>query len=121
MLRNYFKTALRNLHRNKANSFINIAGLSTGLACVIFIVLYVQDDLSYDKFLKDAERIYQVNLNGNIGGQAFLGGGTPPPAGAALVSAFPEIETYTRIFQPGNTVVRYTGGNAQENYFSEKN
>src|SRR5262249_39668603 len=109
------------LLQNKANSFINIAGLSIGLACVIFIVLYVQDELSYDKFLKNADRIYEVNLNGKIGGQEFLGGGTPPPAGAALVNAFPEVETYTRIFQPGNTVVRYKGDNSEENYFSEKN
>ncbi|HEY6978642.1 MAG TPA: ABC transporter permease [Chitinophagaceae bacterium] len=121
MFKNYFKAAWRNMLKGKANSFINIAGLSIGLACVIFILLYVQDELSYDKFLKDADHIYQVNLDGNIGGQEFLGGGTPPPAGAALVNEFPEIETYTRIYQPGNTVVRYKGGNATENYFSEKN
>ena len=121
MFKNYFKTAWRNMLSRKANSFINIAGLSIGIACVIFIVLYVQDELSYDKFLKDADRIYQVNLNGNIGGQEFLGGGTPPPTGAALVNEFPEIETYTRIYQPGNTVVRHKGNNSAENYFSEKN
>src|SRR4030095_3842559 len=107
MFKNYFKTAWRNIIRNKANSFINIAGLSIGIACVIFIVLYVQDELSYDKFLPDADRIYQVNLNGNIGGQEFLGGGTPPPAGAALVDEFPEVETYNKIYQPGKTVVCY--------------
>jgi putative ABC transport system permease protein len=117
----YFKTAWRNILRNKANGIINIAGLSIGLACVIFIVLYVQDELSYDKFLTNADHIYQVNLDGNMGGQEFIGGGTPPPAGAALMNAFPEIETYTRIFQPGNTVVRYSGGNSAESYFSEKN
>jgi putative ABC transport system permease protein len=115
------RSAWRNILRNKASSIINIGGLSIGLACVIFILLYVQDELSYDKFLSNAERIYQVNLNGNMGGQEFLGGGTPPPAGSALMNAFPEIETYTRIHQPGNTVVRYMGNNSSETYFSEKN
>ena len=89
MFRNYFKTAWRNVLLNKANSFINIAGLSIGLTCVIFIVLYVQDELNYDKFLKDADHIYQVNLNGNMGGQEFVAGGTPPPVGAALMNDFP--------------------------------
>ncbi|MEP6513683.1 MAG: ABC transporter permease, partial [Parafilimonas sp.] len=83
---NYFKIAWRNITRNKVNSSLNIAGLSIGIACVIFIVLYVQDELSYDRFLKDANRIYEVNVDGNMGGQAFLSGTTPPPAGAALVN-----------------------------------
>ena len=69
MISNFFKTTIRNLWRNKGFSIINIAGLSIGLACVIFIALYVQDELSYDKFLKNADRICQVNLDGNIGGQ----------------------------------------------------
>ncbi len=116
---NYFKIALRNISRNKVNSLINIAGLSIGIACVIFIVFYVQDELSYDKFLKNANRIYEVNIDGNMGGQAFLSGTTPPPAGAALMNEFPEIETYTRIFDPGNTVVRYEGNKEVESYFSE--
>jgi putative ABC transport system permease protein len=107
--------------RSKSNSLINIAGLSIGLSCVIFIVLYVYDELGYDKFLKNADRIFQVNVNGNMGGQEFISGGTPPPAGSALLNEFPEIETYTRIFQPGNLLVRYKQQNATESYFSEKN
>jgi len=100
MVKNYFKTAWRNMLLNKANSFINIAGLSIGLACVIFIVLYVQDELSYDKFLKNADHIYQVNLNGNIGGQEFIGGGTPPPAGAALMNEFPKLKLTREFINP---------------------
>src|SRR2546423_15683274 len=107
MFKNYLKIAWRNVLRNRVNSFINIAGLAIGIACVILIVMYVQDELSYDKFFKNADHIYQVNLHGNFGGQEFLAGTTPPPVGAALVNAFPEIETYTRIFQPGSEVVRY--------------
>lgn len=118
MFSNYFKIAWRNIQRNKINSFINIAGLAIGMTCVILIVMYVQDELSYDKFIKKADRIYEVNVNGNLGGQEFLAGTTPPPTGAALVNAFPEIETYTRIFMPGSEVVRYNAGNS-EKYFTE--
>ncbi len=54
----------------------------------------MQDELRYDHFFKDADRIYEVNVEGNFGGQEFLSGTTPPPAGAALTNTFHEIETY---------------------------
>jgi putative ABC transport system permease protein len=59
-----------NIQRNKINSFINIAGLAIGITRSILIVMYVQDELSYDKFIKKADRIYEVNLNGNLGDQS---------------------------------------------------
>jgi putative ABC transport system permease protein len=118
MLKNYIKIAWRNIRRNKINSVINIAGLAIGMTCVILIVMYVQDELSYDRFIKKANRIYEVNVNGNLGGQEFLAGTTPPPAGVALTNAFPEIETYTRIFMPGSEVVRCNARNS-EKYFTE--
>jgi putative ABC transport system permease protein len=54
MFRNYFKTAFRNLARNKVYSFINIAGLSMGLACAMLIMLYIKDEVSFDRFHKNA-------------------------------------------------------------------
>ncbi len=120
MFKNYLKISLRNISKNKVSSFINIAGLSIGFTCVIFILFYVQDELRYDRFFKNSDRIYEVNIEGNMGGQEFLSGTTPPPAGAALVSAFPEIEMYTRVFGAGNVVVRYEENKKTENYFNEK-
>ncbi len=61
MFRNYFKTAIRNLLRNKVYSFINIAGLSLGLACCLLIFLYSKDELSYDRFQK-IRKIYTGSL-----------------------------------------------------------
>jgi putative ABC transport system permease protein len=119
MLKNYFKIAWRNMTRNKVNSFINIAGLATGITCVIFILLYVADELNYDRFLKHADRIYQVNVNANFDGNEFLTGNTPPPTGPALVKEFPEIEASVRIYRPGDAVVRYEGDKQQGNYFTE--
>src|SRR6476659_10075463 len=60
MLRNYFKTAFRNLARNKVYSFINIAGLSIGLACAMLIMLYVKDEASFDRFHKNVNNIYRI-------------------------------------------------------------
>ncbi|MBA3647364.1 MAG: ABC transporter permease [Chitinophagales bacterium] len=119
MIRNYFKISWRNITRNRVYSIINIAGLAIGMACVIFISFYVLDELNYDRFLKDAARIYQVNLDGDFGGNEFLTSNSPPTVGPALAATFPEIESYTRIYRPGNTVVRYDGSHS-ENYFDEE-
>src|SRR6185312_6229801 len=60
MFRNYLKTAFRNLRRNKAYSLINILGLSLGLTCAMLIILYVKDEVSYDRFHKNVQHIYRV-------------------------------------------------------------
>ncbi len=119
MLRNYFKLAWRNIGRNKMSSIINIAGLAIGMASSIFIFLYVQDELRYDKFFTDIDKIYQVNVEGKMGGGEFLTGNTPPPVGAALKIAFPEIETYTRVFRPGDVVVLHEQESKADHYFTE--
>lgn len=120
MFRNQLKIAWRSLFRNKAGSFINLAGLTVGIGCVLLIVLYVRDELAYDRFLSAADRIYQVNLEGNMGGTAFVAGTTPPPAGAALAEAFPQIETFTRIAWAKDEIVRVAGNHSAESGFMEK-
>ncbi|MCG6912750.1 ABC transporter permease, partial [bacterium BMS3Abin03] len=60
MFTNYIKVAIRNLKKYKGYSFINILGLSVGMACTILILLWVQDELSYDRFLPDSDRLYRV-------------------------------------------------------------
>src|SRR6185503_8351441 len=121
MIKNYFKTAWRNMLRNKTSSFINISGLSIGIACALLIVIFIKNELSYDRFYKDSNRIFQVVLNGNFNGQEFWAGNTPPPVGAALNSNIPEIETYTRFYKPNNIVVRYEDNSQAEKFFTEKN
>ncbi len=63
MFRNYLVTALRNIARHKLYSFINIAGLAVGLACAIFIILFVRDELSYDKWIPGSENLYRVEVH----------------------------------------------------------
>lgn len=60
MLKNYFKIALRNIAKHKGYAFINLSGLAVGLACFTIIMLYIHDELSYDKFHDGADRIYRV-------------------------------------------------------------
>ncbi|MES1215811.1 MAG: ABC transporter permease [Bacteroidota bacterium] len=121
MLKNYFKIAWRNILRNKVNSFINIAGLATAIACVILIVMYIQDELSYDKFLKDSDHIFQLNMTTMDNGvPATTGGNTAPAVGPIMVSLFPEVEACARIYRPGDVLVRYEEGEKQVNYFTEK-
>jgi len=121
MFKNYIKTAWRNMLRNKTSSFINISGLSIGIACALLIVIFIKNELSYDRFHKDSNRIFQVVLNGNMNGQEFWAGNTPPPVGAALTSNIPEIESYTRFYKPNDIVVRYEENAATEKFFTEKN
>lgn len=119
MIKNYIKIAWRNLFRNKANSIINIAGLSIGIACVVLITMFVQDEKRYDRFFKKADRIYQVNLDAVMGGQAAYISNTPPTIGPALKKTFPEIETYTRYFVMGREVISTSNDVAEPKHFTE--
>ena len=60
MLKNFFVTALRNLTRNRVFSFINISGLSLGLACCLLIFLYAKDELSFDRFQRNSRDLYRI-------------------------------------------------------------
>ena len=97
MLRNYFKIAFRNIVRHKAFATINIAGLAIGMACSIFILLWVQNELSYDKFHKNAGTIYRLTA----GGERNSG-----PMVPELKAKIPAIKNFVRLLfvQPTTTV-----------------
>ncbi|MES2328927.1 MAG: ABC transporter permease [Bacteroidota bacterium] len=121
MLTNYLKIAWRNMFRNKANSIINIAGLSIGIACVILITLFVQDEQKYDRAFTNAKRIYQVNLDAVMGGQANYVSNTPPSVGPALKRNFPEIEAYTRFYVMDRKVISNDANTKEPKHFTENN
>jgi putative ABC transport system permease protein len=98
MLRNFFKVAWRNMLRNKVFSTINIIGLATGLTCFILIVLYVQDELSYDKYNEKADRIYRINSFIRLGGSELKLAVSSDPMGAALKNDFPQVEEFVRFY-----------------------
>jgi putative ABC transport system permease protein len=97
MFQNYFKLALRNILKYKFFSAINILGMSIGIAACLLLTLYVVDELSYDRFHTDADRIYQVGLHGKIGGQDIMTSTTCPPMAEALVKEVPGVDEATRI------------------------
>lgn len=93
MLKNYFKTAWRNLIKNKAHSFINVAGLSVGMAVAILISLWVFDELSFDKNLKNYNHIAQVWQFVNFDGQKTSYNVLPIPLAEELRSKYPEFKS----------------------------
>lgn len=106
MFKNYYKVAVRNILKYKLFSAINILGMTIGITSCLMIILYVTHELSYDKFHADADRIYQVGLNGKIGGQDIRVSNTCPPMAEALVADVPEVDAATRIVQMYQPVVR---------------
>ncbi|HEY2349463.1 MAG TPA: ABC transporter permease, partial [Puia sp.] len=120
MFRNYFKVAFRNILKHRTNSFIHIAGLAIGMASVILILLYVQDEFQFDRFLKNSSRIYQVDMDIMMGGQGGLISNTPPTVGPALQKTFPEIEAFTRFYVMGNEVISNDPNSQTQNHFTEK-
>lgn len=99
MIKNYFKIALRNLNRNKVYSFINIAGLSLGLACAMLIILYVKDEVSYDRFQKNLNNIYRVAviMKSPDGGAERPEGTTGYFQGPRFAANVPGIKSFVRI------------------------
>lgn len=96
MIKNYFKTAFRNLVKHKGYSFINITGLALGIACCLLIILYVKDELTFDRFHDNGENIYrmQTSITMNDNRQVFNAVGLP--AGPTMAEALPEIVEHVR-------------------------
>jgi putative ABC transport system permease protein len=107
MFSNYFKIALRNLKKHKGYSFINIAGLAVGIACCIFILLYVQFELSYDSYHKDKDRIFRIayeNSSPKRGIQYFslTAGGLA----SIITYNYPDVESTVRL-RGTNSLVKF--------------
>jgi len=107
MLINYFKIAFRNLKKHKLFSLVNIAGLALGLAAFWMIILFVADELSYDRYHKNADRIFRVVHSATWDGGHFNLAPTAVPFGPALKNDYPEIESFARIDQEGGGVLQF--------------
>ena len=97
MIRNYIKTAVRSLMKNKGFTILNVLGLSVGLATCLLIVFYVVDEFSYDRYNTNAHRIYRITENARLNGNEGSYAGTEKPLMDAL-KIFPQIEKMARIF-----------------------
>jgi putative ABC transport system permease protein len=106
MFKNYLKIAFRSLKKHKGYSFINISGLAIGMAVCILILMWVLNELSYDRFHENADRICRVTMDLEVGSTLH----TPvslTAAGPALVRDFPEVLYSSRILPPNRVAVKY--------------
>ncbi|HTI07470.1 MAG TPA: ABC transporter permease [Puia sp.] len=104
MYKNYLLVAWRNLRRNKLFSFISIAGLALGMTCCFLILLYVRNELSYDRFHKNADRIYRTTYLPKFAGVTNPLPFLPPPAAPLFTNYFPEIGESARLFAQTATI-----------------
>ncbi len=116
MLKNYIKIGVRNILRHKGYSFINIFGLAAGMACCILILLWVQDELSFDRFHKNRDNIYRV-LTEIHTNQEFTIYYTPPSLANSLKEDFPEV---MEAFRLGRTGWAFKYGDSDKNIFQDQ-
>lgn len=117
MLKNYLKTAFRNLKKYKIFTLINISGLTLGIAAVLLITMYVFNESSFESTHKNSERIYRVNANFGSGDQPMKMAGVMPALGPAVKSNVPEVENYTRYIPAGDVKIKYDSKEYNESKF----
>ena len=126
MFQNYFKTAFRNLRKNKTYSFLNIFGLAIGIACAGLIFLWVEDEVNYDNFNEKKDRLYYVRMNQKYDAYVFTHGSTPGVLAPAMQAEMPGIANTCRVtegepsllFSIGDKSVYATGKFAEPSLFS---
>lgn len=118
MIRNYLKIAIRNLWRNKGFSAINIFGLAIGIATCLIIMLFVNNELSYDRFNKKANHIVRVSFQGNVQGEKMNESTVMAPVAQTLKADFPEVKEATRIRDYGTPKLIYGDKSFREDDFA---
>jgi putative ABC transport system permease protein len=111
MLKNLFTIALRNILKDKTYSAINILGLTIGITCSMFLFLYILDELSYDRYHKNADNVYRIVSNIKEPDNAFTWAVAQIPLAEELRDNYPEVENAVRFFQTGRTL--YKNGDKQ--------
>ncbi|MDB5063050.1 MAG: cell division protein FtsX, partial [Mucilaginibacter sp.] len=115
MFKNYIKTAFRSLYKNKGFTAINILGLALGLSTCLLIVLYVVDELSYDRYNTKANRIYRVNEDLKLGENNVQYAVCMPPLAKTLIAEYPYVEDAVRMRNAGSFHVKKDNSNILEN------
>ncbi|WP_299113144.1 FtsX-like permease family protein [uncultured Winogradskyella sp.] len=98
MIKNYFKIAWRNLIKNKGFTAINIIGLSLGIGCFIIISMFVIDEISYDRYHENTDRIYRINSDIIFGGTELSMAVSSDPIGEVLKNDYPEVDNFVRLY-----------------------
>src|ERR1700730_4577767 len=104
MIRNYFKIAFRHLKKNKLYAFVNIVGLTAGIASCLLIGIYILHEMSYDRFHKNAGRIVRVTMDYRSGDAVTKVASTGTKVGPEFKRRFPEVESYARTLKYARVV-----------------
>jgi len=124
MFKSYIKVAWRNLMKSKTYSFINVFGLSVGLTCCMLITLYILNELSYDKFHKKGDNLYQLGTHFKLQGDENTLPNTPAAMGEMMKQVFPEIKETGRLvglFSEDKTLLQYKESNGEiKSFYQEK-
>ena len=115
MFKNLFKHSIRSFKRQGSYIFINVLGLSIGIACSLLITLYIINETTYDRYNIKKDRIFRTILNGKISGQEITIFASPAIMGPTLVKEFPEVEDFCRMSGGGPTALEYNGQTFTEN------
>lgn len=114
MWKNHLKIAWRNLRKSKLYTAINLFGLSSGLLAFLFILLYVQDELSYDTNSPYADRMYRMDFFGRLGDQEINSAQNSAPLAPTLQETYPEVEAFVRFRSRGSYLVKYKNRHHKE-------
>lgn len=117
MIQNYLKTALRIMMRNKGYSFINVAGLSVGIAATLLIAIYVVDEFSFDRFHRDAPLMYRVYFSGRLQGTEITAATSAAPVAEAMQASIPEVKETVRFGLWRTMPLSYENKNFTEQHF----
>ncbi|MFC1732168.1 ABC transporter permease [candidate division KSB1 bacterium] len=117
MLKNYFKVTVRNLVRHKLYSFLNIAGLAAGITCCLLIMMYIQDELSYDRFHENSGSICRLNITFSTAERTIRAATAPHVAGPMFTADYPEIDNFVRFQWGSRRVIRYEDRSFYEEKF----
>jgi len=117
MFRNYLKIALRSLRKSKGFTALNIIGLAAGLGVCLLIVLYVTDELSYDRYNVNADRIYRIDEDIYLNNTKYDAVTTSKFFGPTLVASYPKIEQMVRFRNPGDQLVRKGNDHVLDHHF----
>jgi len=118
MFRNYLKIAFRSLRKSKGFTALNVIGLASGLAVCLLIVLYVTDELSYDRYNVNADRIYRIDEDIYLNNTKYDAVTTSKFFGPTLVASYPKIEQMVRFRNPGDQLVRKGNDHVLEHHFT---
>ncbi len=118
MFRNYLKIAFRSLRKSKGFTALNIIGLAAGLGVCLLIVLYVTDELSYDRYNVNADRIYRIDEDAYINNTQYDAANVSKFFGPALVASYPKIQQMVRFRNTGDLLVRKGNDHILDHHFT---